>query len=64
MTTHGNNGHKRYDYRCPSCGRLWFRACIVLGVVIQIRCPKCGAMYIIGKDTEGLFIREDERVVV
>lgn len=44
----------RYDYRCPRCGRLLFRATLPDGSKVDIRCPKCGAMAIIapnGKDS-------------
>lgn len=33
---------KFYDYRCSSCGRLWFRGWLPIGTQIRIRCPKCG----------------------
>ena len=59
MTTPTNGNYKRRDYRCPSCGRLWFRAYFPLGVILEIRCTKCNAFYIIGKDKDGLYVRED-----
>ena len=60
MTTPNNGNYKRRDYRCPTCGRLWFRAYLSNGTVVQIRCPKCSMFYVIGRDTVGLFVREDE----
>ena len=48
-------------YRCPTCGRLWFRAHLPKFTVLQIRCPKCGLFYVIGNDNLGLFVREDTK---
>jgi len=64
MTTppmNGNGHYKRYDYRCPNCGRLWFRAHLVVGVMFWIRCHRCNLFFVIGKDNEGVFIRDDTR---
>ena len=59
MTTPSNGHYKRRDYRCPTCGRLWFRAYLPEFSVLQIRCTKCSLFYIVGKDNLGLFVRED-----
>jgi len=65
MTTPSDNGHyKRRDYRCPTCGRMWFRAYLPVNTVLQIRCTKCNLFFIIGKDNDGLFIRDDNKEVV
>jgi len=59
----GSNGRfVKYDYRCPSCGRKWFRAYIGHGTVLDIRCPRCNLFYVVGKDDDGMFIRKDEIV--
>ena len=35
---------KKYDYRCPHCGRLAFRAYLAPGTKLAHRCAKCGRM--------------------
>jgi len=35
---------KKYDYRCPVCGRLAFRAYLGEYTKIYHRCAKCGQM--------------------
>lgn len=59
MTTPTNGHYKRRDYRCPSCGRLWFRAYLPINAIIQIRCVRCNLFFVIGKDADGLFVRDD-----
>jgi len=60
MTPTPDNGNfQRRDYRCPICGRLWFRAYFVIGTVLQIRCPKCGAFHVVGKNNMGMYLHED-----
>ena len=46
---------KKYDYRCPHCGRLAFRAYLPPGSKVAHRCAKCGKMLtfnVNGKKTE------------
>ena len=62
MTTPTNGNYRRRDYRCPTCGRLWFRAYLPVKAILQIRCPKCNLFYVVGKDSEGLFVRDDNYV--
>jgi phage FluMu protein Com len=67
--TSGKNGIKpartpRYDYHCPACGRLWFRAHLAINTYIEIRCGKCGQMMHIRQTAEGTVVRGAEQIIV
>jgi len=44
---------KKYDYRCPHCGRLAFRARLTKGTVVSHRCAKCGKMLTFESNGQG-----------
>jgi len=60
MNPASNGRFVKYNYRCPNCGRKWFRAYIAKGSEIDIRCGKCNLFYIVGKNDDGMFIMQEE----
>ena len=59
MNPKSNGRYVEYDYRCPNCARLFFRAYISSGTVLKIRCGRCNLYYVIGKGDDGMFFNQE-----
>lgn len=52
---------KKYDYRCPHCARLAFRACLGDKTKIAHRCAKCGRMLTFSSNGKKIQITTEEK---
>ena len=52
---------KKYDHRCPGCGRLIFRAYLAPDTMIATRCPKCGKMLTFSSNGKKIAITTEEK---
>jgi len=52
---------KKYDYRCPNCGRLAFRAYLAPNTLISHRCAKCGRMLVFNSNGKKITLEITEK---
>ena len=52
---------KKYDHRCPNCGRLAFRAYLADGTKVAHRCAKCGRMLVFKSNGKKIEITTTEK---